>query len=162
MKTSFYIVSEPWIRSSFFKFRCSVCNKNRGNQIRPTTIFSTTFFLKIIPNITEIHADQKTSHPHVKNLRLQIYQQSHKFCQESVPQKPRIPSNFLASRKQTVKISHLNTVPRAPMHHLKSRPTNTHQPRTSVVFHALSRAPVVEEDSNRHVNFKLETKRRDV
>ena len=54
------MVSESWMRSSFFKFRCSVCHKNRGNQIRPTTIFSTIFFLKIIPNITEIHADQKT------------------------------------------------------------------------------------------------------
>jgi len=81
MKTRFFMVSEPWIRSSFFKFRCSVCNKNRGNQIPPKTIFPTIFFLKPIPTITDIHADQETSHPYVKNLSLQIYQQSHQFSE---------------------------------------------------------------------------------
>ena len=66
---------------NMLKFRWSVCNKNRGNQIPPTTIFPTIFFLKSIPTITDIHADQKTRHPYVKNLSLQIYQQSHQFSE---------------------------------------------------------------------------------
>ena len=149
MKTRFFMVSEPWIRSSFFKFRCSVCNKNRGNQIPPTTIFPTIFFLKPIPTITDIHADQETSHPYVKNLSLQIYQQPINFPRVC-SSKTKNTTKFLSFQWGNCKnfaFKHIPTRSHAPPEATAS------QPRASVIIHALSRAPEVEDDVSRHVVF---------
>ena len=153
MKTRFFMVSEPWIRSSYFKFRYSTCNKNRGNQIPPTTIFPTIFFLKPIPTITNIHADKETSHPYVKILEFTNLSPVPSIFQECVSRKSRIPSNFLVSSEEIVKIWHLNTFPRAHTRHPKLRPVN-HTPLSSfTLYHVLSHSPEVEEDINRHVVF---------